>query len=143
MAKNIRDLKEAIYSKLNTDTGIGSFNELVGENFYSASAPTQAEQFPRVSYQIITDDDYKNDDQTGQVSTSEIDFIIEDNSTTTEKSDNIESRINILINGNGSLTTADIICYTCVRQGIRSQRYVPEVNLQETIVSYIVTWAPK
>lgn len=143
MAKNIRKFKEALYSKLTADTGSGSFVSMVGDRFYAASAPVQSERFPRVSYQIIGDRDYANNDSTGQVTTTELDFIIEDNKTTTGMSDDIESRIKVVIGGEGTLTTSHIVCYTCIRRGVLSQRYVPEVELWVTIATYVVTWAPK
>jgi len=142
--KNIRLLKQAVYAKLSEDTTL--VNDLLGANrIYGRFPPKDIIEYPIVIYEIATDIDrpYMESDESGKVTETSIRISIFSDSSKTEESDNIESRIKVLLNGQRTLDTDDIICYSCYRDTMSAQMFDPDQQVWITHTEYRVVWAPK
>lgn len=140
--KNIHYLKEAIFSKLNSDSTLVSL--LSGNNIYHRQPPKDA-KYPCVIYSIIDDRDnvFDEDRSTGEVTRSLFRVNIFSKSSKTEESDNIEARVKELLHGQRTLDTTKIICYSCFRDNLLEPIKDPDTNVWITSVRYRVTWATK
>jgi len=141
--KNIKYLKKKIFSVLNTDTTILELLGAAGRIFHAN--PPQAPQYPCIVYEILDDKDgvYRETNIGGDVTRSNIRITIYDSDTATECSDNIEARIKELINGQRTLDSTEIICYSCIRDSLIGPIKDFESQVWITPVRYGVTWAMK
>jgi len=142
-AKNIRYLKEAIFAKLNDDVTLRGLLGGTGRIFHRN--PPKEPVYPCVIYAVIDDrDDPFNLTQIdGQTTRSNIRVTIFSNNSTTEESDNIESQIKVLLNGQRTLDTTKIICYSCIRDTLIEPIKDPDLQVWVTPIRYRVTWATK
>jgi hypothetical protein len=142
MAKNLHDLKQALYTKLVSDTEL--VNLLGGEKIYYKQ-PLSSANYPCVVYDIIGDSDrpFDENDSSGKITRSSIELVIFSKEDTSQQSDNIESRIKAVLNGNGTLTDSVIVCYNCFRTGVTSQRRDVNNRYWVTNVMYRIDWSPK
>jgi len=142
-AKNLHFLKEALFTKLNDDTTLRGLLGGTGRIFHRD--PPQEAIYPCLVYAVIDDRDnpYNETCISGEVTTSNIRFTIFSNDSRTETSDNIEARIKILINGQRTLDTTKIICYSCVRDSLIEPIKDPELQSWVTPIRYRITWATK
>ena len=141
--KNLYYLKEAIFAKLNDDTTLRTL--LGGSNRIFHRNPPQDAQYPCVIYAIITDSDrpFNETQDTGEATMSFFRVIIYSKSSKTEESDNIEARIKELLNGQRTLDTTKIICYSCFRDNLMESVKDPDLLVWITPVRYKVQWATK
>ncbi len=141
--KNIRLLKQAVYAKLSGDT---TLVDLLGTNrIYGRFPPKDVIAYPIVIYEIAADIDrpYTESDESGKITETSIRISIFSDSSKTEESDNIESRIKIVLNGQRTLDTEDIICYSCYRDTMSAQTFDPNQQVWITQAEYRVVWATK
>jgi hypothetical protein len=143
MAKNLRQIKQAIFTKLNNDDTLKTI--LGGVGHIVASQPNKQSQYPCVVYSIITDTDfpYNEDNPDSSITKSYFRITIFSKDSSTEQCDNIESRVKQLLHGQRTLDTQDIICYSCFRE------HLMEPVKDETLLTWImqirykVSWAVK
>jgi len=142
-SKNIRYLKEAIFAKLNDDTDLRTLLGGTGRIFHRE--PLSNAKYPCITYSIISDKDNVFDEtiNNGQVTGSSFRITIFSKSSKTEESDNIESKIKTLLNGQNTLDTTKIICYSCVRDSLIEPIKDPSIKVWVTPIRYRVTWATK
>ena len=141
--KNIRLLKQAVYAKLSGDTTL--VNLLGANRIYGRFPPKGVTEYPIVTYETAPDIDrpYRESDESGKITETSIRISIFSDSSKTEESDNIESRIKILLNGQRTLDTDDIICYSCYRDTMSAQMFDPDQQVWITHAEYRTVWAPK
>jgi len=141
--KNIHYLKQALFAKLNNDTTLRNLLGGSGRIFYRN--PPQEAIYPCLVYTIIDDRDNPYDETVidGQVTRSNFRITIFSNDSKTEESDNIEARVKSLLNGQRTLDTTKIICYSCVRDSLVEPIKDPELQVWVTPIRYRVTWATK
>jgi len=142
--KNIRLLKQAVYAKLSEDTTL--VDDLLGaKRIYARFPPKSVIEYPIVIYEAAPDIDrpYTESDESGKITETSIRISIFSDSSKTEESDNIESRIKILLNGQRTLDTDDIICYSCYRDTMAAQMFNPDQQVWITHSEYRTVWAPK
>lgn len=141
--KNIRYLKEALFAKLNNDPTLETLLGRSGRIFHQS--PPQKPVYPCVVYRIIDDrnNPYDETQISRDVTRSNIRITIFSNSSKTEESDNIEARINILLNGQRALDTEKIICYSCLRDNLIEPIKDPNLQVWVTPIRYRTTWATK
>ena len=142
-SKNIHYLKESIFSILNNDITLRTLLGGTGKVFHQD--PPQEVSYPCVVYQILDDRDgaYNETQIGGEVSRSNFRITIFSNDSKTEQSDNIEARIKTLLNGQRTLDTTEIICYSCIRDSLINPIKDPDLKVWVTPVRYRVTWATK
>ena len=142
-SKNIHYLKEAIFAKLNDDSNLRGLLGGSGRIFHRN--PPKDAQYPCVTYAIITDSDrpFGEDQDTGEATGSFFRITIFDNSHKTERTDNIEARIKILLHGQRKLDTIKIICYSSFRDNLMEPVQDPVSLIWITPVRYRVRWATK
>jgi len=142
--KSINLLKKSIYSLLSSDSTLQTLLTKPNRVHYR-DIPTAA-AFPCVTYEIVTDTDNPFDESTvtGEVTQSVVYVNIFSISTGYTESDNIEAQIKALLHGkNSSLTNTEILCYSCLRTGIRSQRLDVDYRTRITSIEYRIRWASK
>ncbi len=141
--KNIHYLKQALFTKLNNDTTLR--NLLGGSGRIFHRNPPQEAIYPCLVYTIIDDRDNPYDETVidGQVTRSNFRITIFSNDSKTEESDNIEARVKSLLNGQRTLDTTKIICYSCIRDSLVEPVKDPELQVWVTPIRYRVTWATK
>ena len=141
--KNIYYLKEALFAKLNDDITLR--NLLGGTGRIFNQSPPKEPEYPCIIYAIIDDrnNPYDETQVSRDVTRSNIRITIFSNSSKTEKSDNIEARINILLNGQRTLDTEKIICYSCLRDNLIQPIKDPNLQVWVTPIRYRTTWATK
>ena len=141
--KNIRYLKEAIFAKLNDDTTLQGLLGGSGRIFHRQ--PPSAAKYPCITYSIITDRDNIFDEtiSTGQVTESFFRITIFSRDSKTEESDNIEARVKVLLNGQTTLDTIKIICYSCFRDNLLEPIKDPDTLIWTTQIRYRISWATK
>ena len=141
--KNIHFLKEAIFAKLNDDTTLRALLGGVGRIIHRE--PSKKTRYPCVVYDIISDTDNPFDEtrNSGQITETYFRITIFSKNSKTEETDNIESRIKTLLNGQRTLDTVKIICYSCFRDNLLGTIKDPELLVWVTPVRYRVRWANK
>ena len=141
--KNIRYLKEAIYTKISTDA---TLNTLLGGSgrVFHRDIPKEP-VYPCVIYLILNDSDHPYNEAigSGQVTESNFRIMIFTDNSTSEQSDNIEARLKTLLNGQNTLDTTKVICYSCYRDMLLEPFRDPELQIWVTPIRYRVTWATK
>jgi len=142
-SKNIRFLKEAIFAKLNDDVTLRGLLGGSGKIFHR-NPPSNA-KYPCITYAIIVDRDrpFDEDQDTGEITGCFFRITIFDNHSKTERSDNIEARIKILLHGQRKLDTIKIICYSCFRDNLMEPIKDPSLHVWVTPVRYRARWATK
>ena len=142
-AKNIRFLKEAIFAKLNNDSTLQTL--LTGANRIFHQQPPSKVIYPCIVYNIINDIDNIFDETLdgGQVTGTFLRITIFSKNSTTEQSDNIEARIKELLNGQRTLDTVKIICYSCFRDNLLESIKDPDLLIWTTPIRYKIQWANK
>lgn len=146
MAKNIRLLKEAIFFKLNNDTGSSSLRNLLGGTGRIVHRqPLKTTKYPCVVYAIINDRDFPFDEDQDDSSITSTYFRITifSKESKSEQSDNIESRVKTLLHGQRSLDTDEIICYSCFRENLMEPIRDPDKIAWITSSRYKVRWATR
>ena len=138
---NVNLIKKTIFSKLSTDNTLTTL--LGGIKIYHQH-PSRHVTYPRVVYEIISNNDniYDEDIGSGDVTLTFFRITIFSNDSKSEQSDNIENRIKILLHGRNTLDNNDIICYSCYRENFE-QRYDTEAKIWNTITRYRLVTAPK
>ena len=141
--KNTRYLKEAIFAKLNDDSELVGLLGGSGRIFHRD--PPKDAQYPCITYAIIVDRDrpFDEDQDTGEITGCFFRITIFDNHSKTERSDNIEARIKILLHGQRKLDTVKIICYSCFRDNLMEPIKDPDLHVWVTPVRYRAKWATK
>ena len=141
--KNIHYLKEALFALLNNDVTLR--NLLGGTNRIFLRDPPVEPTYPCLVYGLINDNENPYNETTidGQITQSNIRLTIFTNNSETETSDNIESRIKTLLQGQRTLDTSKIICYSCVRDSLMEPVKDPNLQVWVTPIRYRVTWATK
>ena len=141
--KNIHYLKEALFALLNNDVTLR--NLLGGTNRIFHRDPPVEPTYPCLVYGLINDNENPYNETTidGQITQSNIRLTIFTNNSETETSDNIESRIKTLLQGQRTLDTSKIICYSCVRDSLMEPVKDPNLQVWVTPIRYRVTWATK
>jgi len=141
--KNTRYLKEAIFAKLNDDSELVGLLGGSGRIFHRD--PPKDAQYPCITYAIIVDRDrpFDEDQDTGEITGCFFRITIFDNHSKTERSDNIEARIKILLHGQRKLDTIKIICYSCFRDNLMEPIKDPSLHVWVTPVRYRARWATK
>jgi len=141
--KNIHYLKEAIFAKLNND---GTLQTLLGGSgkIFHRDIP-QEPSYPCVIYLILSDTDhpYNEAQESGKVTETNFRIMIFVDNSTSEQSDNIESRIKSLLNGQNTLDTTKVICYSCYRDMLLEPFRDPDLQVWVTPIRYRITWATK
>lgn len=139
--KNIHLIKKAVYNKLSSDLTLTSL--LGGQRIYH-QYPPQNVVYPCVIYEIVIDTDtpYNEDNLEGKITRTSLQISIFSSSNKSEESDNIESRIKTLLNGQRTLDTTDIICYGCERKSTRQVRD-EDVKVWITQSSYQASWGSR
>lgn len=141
--KNLHFLKEALFAKLGGDA---TLQTLLGGSgrIYHRDIPKEP-VYPCLIYAIIDDRDNPYDPTTinGEVTRSNIRLTIFNNNSKTEETDNIEARIKYLLNGQRTLDSTKIICYSCLRDSLVEPIKDPELQVWVTPIRYRVTWATK
>lgn len=142
-SKNIHFLKEAIFAKLNNDTTLRTLLGGSGK-IYHRDVPQQP-SYPCVIYLVISDADnpYNDTRGTGEVTESNFRIMIFSDKSQSEQSDSIESRIKTLVNGQRTLDTAKIICYSCYRDMLLEPFRDSDLQVWVTPIRYRITWATK
>jgi len=142
-SKNIHYLKEAIFAKLNDDSELAGLLGGSGRIFHRD--PPKDAQYPCITYAIIVDRDrpFDEDQDTGEITGCFFRITIFDNHSKTERSDNIEARIKILLHGQRKLDTIKIICYSCFRDNLMEPIKDPSLHVWVTPVRYRARWATK
>jgi len=143
-AKNIHYLKEAIFAKLNDDATLRGLLGGVGRIFHRQ--PPSAAKYPCIVYYVLTDKDNpfnETQDTGGKITETYFKVVIFSKSSKTEKADNIESRIKILLHGQTTLDTAKIICYSCFRDNLEEPIKNLKTLVWATPVRYKTRWANK
>ena len=142
-SKNIRYIKEAIFAKLNNDVTLRELLGGIGRIFHHN--PHKEPVYPCVIYELIDDRDnpFNTTQIDGQSTRSNFRATIFSNASTTEESDNIESKIKELLNGQRTLDTTKIICYSCIRDSLVGPIKDPNLQVWVTPIRYRVTWATK
>jgi len=140
--KTISNLKKAIYAKL---TGSTTLINLLGGNYIYHREPPKDVQYPCLIYSIINDIEspYNDDQGSGKITTSYFRISIFSNSSKTSESDDIEKQVKILLNGQRTLDTTNIICYSCYRDMLMEQMKNPDLQIWVTPVRYRITWSNK
>jgi hypothetical protein len=140
--KNLYDLKEVFYNKLISDTEL--IGLLGGEKIFYKQ-PSSPADYPCIVYDVLGDTDtpFNENDSEGNITETNIEIIIFSKEETSLQSDNIESRIKTVVNGNGKLTSEKIVCFYCFRTGVTSQRRDENNRYWVTNVMYNIVWAPK
>lgn len=143
MAKDIRDLKLAIFTKLNSDSELREL--LGGEGRILHAQPAQETEYPCVIYSIINDADFPYNENSGESSITQTFFRITifSKESTTEKADAIESRVKTLLHGQRSLDTDRIICYSCYRENLMEPIRDPDLLAWIIATRYRVTWGAR
>ena len=141
--KNLFYLKEAIFAKLNNDSALQAL--LGGSGKIHHRDIPQEPSYPCILYEIISDNDtpYNELQEAGKITKTFFRIIIFVDDSTSEKSDNIESRIKTLLNGQSLLDTTKIICYSCYREMLLQPFRDPDLQVWVTPTRYRVTWATK
>lgn len=141
--KNIHQLKEALYVKLNNDLTLQGLLGASGKIFHRD--PPKEPDYPLIVYAVIDDNDnpYNETQITGEITRSNIRITIFSNNSKTEESDNIESRIKVLLNGQRTLDSTQIICYSCLRDSLIEPIKDPNLEVWVTPIRYRVTWATR
>ena len=142
-SKNIRFLKEAIFAKLNDDVTLRGLLGGSGKIFHR-NPPSNA-KYPCITYSILSDRDnvFNPTISNGQVTGSFFRITIFSKNSKTEESDNIEARTKELLNGQTSLTTIKIICYSCFRDNLLESFKDSDTQIWITPVRYRIRWANK
>jgi len=141
--KNTRYLKEAIFAKLNDDSILVGLLGGSGRIFHRN--PPKKAQYPCVTYAIIIDRDrpFDENQDTGEATECSFRVTIFDNHSKTERTDNVEARIKILLHGQRKLDTVKIICYSCFRDNLMESIKAPDSRVWVTPARYRVRWATK
>jgi len=107
--------------------------------------PPRNAKYPCVVYSVIVDQDNPFDDSntTGDVTKAFIRITIFSKSEKTEESDNIEARVKQLLNGQRTLDTTEVICYSCFRENLLEPRRDPDSTVWITQTRYRTSWAVK
>ncbi len=142
-AKNIRFLKEAIFAKLNNDSTLETL--LTGPSKIFHKQPPSKAKYPCIVYSIINDTDNVFDETLdgGQITGALLRITIFSKTSKTEESDNIETRIKELLNGQRTLDTVKIICYSCFRDNLLESFKDPDLLIWTTPIRYRIQWANK
>jgi hypothetical protein len=141
--KNIHQLKEALFAKLNNDVTLQGLLGGNGKIFHRD--PPKEPVYPLIVYGIINDTDspYNETQVTGEITRTNIRITIFSDNSKTEISDNIESRIKVLLNGQRTLDSTEIICYSCLRDSLVEPIKDPNLEVWITPIRYRVTWASR
>lgn len=141
--KNLRYLKKAIFSKLNSDSALKTLLGGAGKIYHSQ--PPKNAQYPCVIYSIIADNDnpFNDSSTTGEVTKAFIRIAIFSKSEKTEESDNIEARVKQLLHGQRTLDTTEVICYSCFRENLLEPIRDPDSTVWITQTRYRTSWAVK
>jgi hypothetical protein len=139
--QNLHKVKKAIYNKLKNDSTLTGL--LGGPNIFYERNP-QTPIYPAIIYNIVTETEYpyNSDDDDGKITETTFAVTIFSDSSKSEESDNIESRVKYLLHGGGKLSDSDVLCYTCFKQYV-DQRKDAEVNLWITTSVYRLVSAAK
>jgi len=143
--KNMQHIKEAIFDKLNDDATLRTLLGGTGRIF--AAYPEKVFNFsdyPVLTYQILLELDrpYNENDTEGLATEVNLLITILSSTDKTEESDNIESRVRTLLNGNSTLDTTSIICYSCFRTS-RNQVFDSVDKKHITYSYFTLATAPK
>ena len=143
MAKNIRLLKKAIFTKLNDDSDLRTL--LGGTGRIVHVQPAKETEYPCVVYQIIADHDfpYNESNPNSSITQTFIRITIYSKESKTEQSDNIESQVKGLLHGQRTLDTEEIICYSCFRENLMGPIRDPKLLAWILPSRYKVSWAVK
>lgn len=138
---NVHLIKKAIFSKLSADS---TLTTLLGGVKIFYQHPARSVTYPRVVYEIISNNDniYDEDIGSGDVTLTFFRITIFSDDSKSEQSDNIENRIKILLHGQSTLDNNDIVCYSCYRENFE-QRYDTEAKIWTIITRYKLTTATK
>jgi hypothetical protein len=141
--KNIHYLKKAIFDKLNTDVTLQ--NLLGGAGKISHRNPPKEVSYPCLVYFILDDKDHPFDETqiSGKATRANFRVDIYSKESTSEQSDNIEARVKELLQGQRTLDTTEVICYSCIRDSLVEPMENPDLQVWVTPSRYRVTWATK
>jgi hypothetical protein len=141
--KNIHYLKKAIFELLNEDTTLQSLLGGAGKIFHRN--PPKEATYPCVIYYILDDrgQPYDETQISGKVTRANFRVDIYSNNSTSEESDNIEARCKELLEGQRTLDTDEVICYSCIRDSLTEPMENPDLQVWVTPTRYRVTWSTK
>jgi len=140
---NLNLIKQSVFKVLNDDTTLQGLLKASGR-IHRQSPPIDV-KYPCITYECTSNDNpYNQNDSSGKIVEALLIITIFSNEAADTESDNIEARIKTLLHGqNEDLTNDSIICYSCYRIGVGSQRKDPQHNIWVTIPSYRIRWATK
>ena len=141
--KNIRLLKESIYSILSSDSTLESY--LTGSGKIYHRQPPQEPTYPCLIYSIVSDFDspYNETISNGEITKTNFRISIFSNESTTEQIDNIEAQVKTLLHGQRTLDSTKIICYSCYRDSMIEPIMDEKLKVWVSQSRYIVTWATR
>jgi hypothetical protein len=141
--KNTRQLKQAIFAKLNNDTELKTL--LGGDGHIVHNQPLKDTKYPCVVYSIIADNDFPYNEAQGDSSVTQayVRIVVFSKDSKTEQLDNIESRVKQLLHGQRTLDTAEIICYSCFRENLMEAFRDPDLQAWVLPSRYKTSWAVK
>lgn len=141
--KNIRFLKKSIFETLNNDSSLRDLLKGAGRIFHKN--PPKDAVYPCIIYSIINDTDnpYNDLQSSGEVTRSNFRVEIFSNDSDTQQSDDIEARVKELLQGQRTLDSTEVICYSCIRDGLMEPIKDPDSQVWITPTRYRVTWATK
>ena len=142
--KNINLLKQAIFTLLNGDSTLRNLLGRTGRIHHQY--PPQKASYPHVLYEIITDVDhpFDEDNTTGEITETIVGINIFSITTGSTESDNIESRVKVLLHKkHADLTNTNIMCYSSLRTGMPTQRMDDTHRTWITQAQYSIRWATK
>ena len=141
--KNIRFLKQAIFAKLNNDSDLKALLGGAGRIFHRQ--PPSKAKYPCITYSVMSDRDrpFNEDQATGEFTEAFFRVTIFSRKSTTTETDNIEARVKQLLNGQNTLDTTKIICYSCFRDNLVEPIQDPDLLIWVTPVRYRTQWATK
>jgi len=136
-------IKQSIFTVLNGDSTLQGL--LGGSGRIHHQSPPADAKYPCVTYECTSiDNPYNQNDSSGKIVETLLIITIFSNETGATESDNIEAQIKTLLHGKyEDLTNDSIICYSCYRIRIGSQRKDIQNNVWTTIPSYRIRWATK
>jgi hypothetical protein len=138
---NVTLIKQAIFDKLSNDNTLVT---LLGGIKIFHQHPARTVAYPRVVYEIITNEDniYNEDTESGDVTVTFFRITVFSSSGGSKESDDIENRIKYLLHGQSTLDNNSLACYSCYREFLE-QRYDTDAKVWTTFARYRAVTAPK
>jgi hypothetical protein len=140
--KNLHLVKKSIYDKLSKDSTLIT---LLGGTYIYLERNPDKPIYPSIVYGIVAElDNIYNEDinEDGNITETTFNVTIFSDSPTSEPSDNIESRVKVLLNGARKLSSDSVSCFGCFKQ-YSDQRYDVDAKIWITTSIYKLVTAPK